>query len=72
MMFLGLRLQSERVMVLACLPSVWIRAENCFVACLVAVSVLLLNFGSVTSVPSMARFTNLMASILESSEFSTL
>jgi len=49
MMFLGLRLQSERAMVLACLPSVWIRTKNCFFACLVAVSVLLLNFGSVLS-----------------------
>ena len=49
MMFLGPRLQSERVMVLACPPSVWIRTKNCFVACLVAVSVLLLNFGSVVS-----------------------
>jgi hypothetical protein len=49
MMFLGLRLQPERVMVLACLPSVRIRTKNCFVACLVAVSVLLLNFGSVVS-----------------------
>jgi hypothetical protein len=48
-MFLGPRLQSERVMVLACLPSVRIRTKNCFVACLVAVSLLLLNFGSVVS-----------------------
>lgn len=30
MKFLGLRLQSERVRVLACLPSVWIRTKNCF------------------------------------------
>jgi hypothetical protein len=49
MMFLGPRLQSGRVMVLACLPSVRIRTKSCFVACLVAVSVLLLNFGSVVS-----------------------
>jgi hypothetical protein len=49
MMFLGPRLQSERVKVLACPPSVWIRTKNCFVARLVAVSVLLLNFGSVVS-----------------------
>jgi hypothetical protein len=52
MTFLGLRLQSEKVsmMVLApaCLLSVWIRAKNCFIACLVAVSVLLLYFGSQT------------------------
>jgi hypothetical protein len=39
MIFLGPRLQSERVMVLACLPSVRIRTKNCFVACLVAVFV---------------------------------
>jgi hypothetical protein len=49
MMFLGPRLQCERVKVLACLPSVWIRTKNCFVACLVAVSALRLNFGSVVS-----------------------
>lgn len=49
MMFLGLRLQSERVKVLACLPSVWIRTKNRFVACLIAVSLLPLNFGSVLS-----------------------
>ena len=49
MMFLGLRLQSERVKVLECLPSVWIRAKDCFIACLVAVSALVLNFGSVLS-----------------------
>ena len=48
-MFLGLHLQSERVMVLACLPFVRIRTKSCFVACLVAVSVLLRNFGSVVS-----------------------
>jgi hypothetical protein len=32
MMFLGPRLQYERMKVLACLPSMWIRTKNCFVA----------------------------------------
>jgi hypothetical protein len=53
MMFLGLLLQSERVKVLACLPSVRIRTKNYLVACLVAVCVLLLNFGSVVSPKSL-------------------
>jgi hypothetical protein len=48
MMFLGLLLQ-----VLACLPSVRIRTKNYLVACLVAVCVLLLNFGSVVSPKSL-------------------
>ena len=51
MMFLGLHLQSERVMVLACLPSVRIRAKNCFVAWLVAVSVPLVVSAKKSDVP---------------------
>jgi len=46
MTFLGPRLQSERVTVLACLLSVWIRAKNGSLLDLL-LSVLLLNFGSV-------------------------